>query len=117
MDTLDLSIKTQTVTQPAQKDIQLDIVSNHSEQSTCTATTYEPNSEDTTNNDCDDEDQCYDHYETAVESFDTFTSTKITKTSRMLRYAPRFQEKKIQKKIQEKKILKKKSKKKFQIFF
>ena len=46
----------------------LDIVSNHSEQST--ATTYEPNSEETTNDDYDEE-----NYETALESFEAFTST------------------------------------------
>ena len=45
----------------------LDIVSNHSEQST--ATTYEPNSEETTNDDYDEE-----NYETALESFEAFTS-------------------------------------------
>ena len=46
----------------------LDIVSNHSEQST--ATTYEPNSEETTNDDYDEE-----NFETALESFEAFTST------------------------------------------
>ena len=46
----------------------LDIVSNHSEQST--TTTYEPNSEETTNDDYDEE-----NYETALESFEAFTST------------------------------------------
>lgn len=52
------------------KDV-LEIVSNHSEQST-EATTYEPNSEETTNNDCDDYDE--ENYETACESFETYTS-------------------------------------------
>ena len=51
------------------KDI-LDIVSNHSEQST--ATTYDPNSEETTNNECDDYDE--DNFETAIESFEAYTS-------------------------------------------
>ena len=50
------------------KDLDLDIVSNHSEQST--ATTYEPNSEETTNDDYGEE-----NYETALESFEAFTST------------------------------------------
>ena len=52
------------------KDNLLEIVSNHSEPST--ATTYEPNSEETTNNDCDDYDE--ENYETALESFEAFTS-------------------------------------------
>ena len=52
------------------KDLDLDIVSNHSEQST--ATTYEPNSEETTNDDYGEE-----NYETALESFEAFTSTYI----------------------------------------
>ena len=47
----------------------LDIVSNHSEQS---ATTYDPNSEETTNNECDDYDE--DNFETALESFEAYTS-------------------------------------------
>ena len=46
-----------------------DIVSNHSEQST--ATTYEPNSEET--NECDEE-YDEDNYETTIESFEAFTS-------------------------------------------
>ena len=54
----------------SKKPKDLDIVSNHSEQST--ATTYEPNSEETTNNECDDYDE--DNYETALESFEAFTS-------------------------------------------
>ena len=44
-------------------------MSNHSEQS---ATTYDPNSEETTNNDCDDYDE--DNFETALESFEAYTS-------------------------------------------
>ena len=50
----------------------LDIVSNHSEQS---ATTYDPNSEETTNNECDDYDE--DNFETALESFEAYTSKFI----------------------------------------
>ena len=48
------------------KDI-LDIVSNHSEPSS--VTTYEPNSEETTN--CDEDED--ENYETALESFEAFT--------------------------------------------
>merc|ERR1712223_511805 len=50
----------------------LDIVSNHSEQST--ATTYEPNSEVTTNDDYDE-----DNFETALESFEAYTRIKRSK--------------------------------------
>ena len=49
------------------KDI-LEIVSNNSEVSS--VTTYEPNSEETTN--CDEEEE--ENYETALESFEAFTS-------------------------------------------
>jgi len=52
----------------------LDIVSNHSEQS---ATTYDPNSEETTNNECDDYDE--DNFETALESFEAYTRIKRSK--------------------------------------
>ena len=55
------------------KDNLLEIVSNHSEPST--ATTYEPNSEETTNNECDDYDE--ENYETALESFEAFTSKYV----------------------------------------
>ena len=48
------------------KDI-LDIVSNHSEPSS--VTTYEPNSEETTN--CDEDEE--ENYESALESFEAFT--------------------------------------------
>ena len=48
------------------KDI-LDIVSNNSEPSS--VTTYEPNSEETTN--CDEDED--ENYETALESFEAFT--------------------------------------------
>jgi len=59
----------------SKKPKDLDIVSNHSEQST--ATTYEPNSEETTNNECDDYDE--DNYETALESFEAFTRIRRSK--------------------------------------
>ena len=58
----------QTLCLGGKKD-SLDIVSNHSEQS---ATTYDPNSEETTNNECDDYDE--DNFETALESFEAYTS-------------------------------------------
>ena len=61
----------QTLCLGGKKDI-LDIVSNHSEQS---ATTYDPNSEETTNNECDDYDE--DNFETALESFEAYTSKFI----------------------------------------
>ena len=48
------------------KDI-LEIVSNHSEPSS--VTTYEPNSEETTN--CDEDEE--ENYESALESFEAFT--------------------------------------------
>ena len=70
VDTLFFEYKNQILTlcTGGKKDI-LDIVSNHSEQS---ATTYDPNSEETTNNDCDDYDE--DNFETALESFEAYTS-------------------------------------------
>lgn len=69
--------QTETSTEESKKrssDI-LEIVSNHSEQST--ATTYEPNSEETTNNECDDYDE--DNFETALESFEAFTRIRRSK--------------------------------------
>ena len=51
----------------------LDIVSNHSEQST--ATTYEPNSEET--NECDEYDE--DNFESALETFEAFTRIRRSK--------------------------------------